>query len=51
MGLGIHVPARVMGQFAIFCLGYGSALRRFAIVMDKFSQFISIVKYNDKNLS
>ena len=45
-GLGIHVPARVMGQFAIFCLGYrscfvnlalvmGSALQKFALFMVK----------------
>ena len=27
-GLGIYVPARVMGQFVIFCLGY-----EFAVIM------------------
>ena len=42
----MHVPARVMGQFTIFlpglcviffefCPGYGPALRRFSIIMNK----------------
>ena len=45
-GLGIHVPAQVMGQFAIFCPGYrscfvnlalviGPGLHKFALVMVK----------------
>ena len=32
-GHGIHVPARVMGQFAVFCPGYGSCFVEFALVM------------------
>ena len=32
-GHGIHVPARVMGQFAVFCPGYGSCFLSFALVM------------------
>ena len=32
-GHGIHVPARVMGQFAVFCPGYGSCFVNFALVM------------------
>ena len=32
-GHGIHVPARVMGQFAVFCTGYGSCFVNFALVM------------------
>ena len=31
-GHGIHVPARVMGQFAVFCPGYGSCFVNFALV-------------------
>ena len=33
-GLGIHVPAWVMDQFAIFCPGYGSCFVNLALVMD-----------------
>ena len=32
-GHGIHVPARVMGQFAVFCPGYGSCFVNFALVI------------------
>ena len=32
-GLGKHVPARVMGQFAIFFPGYGSCFVYLALVM------------------
>ena len=32
-GHGIHVPARVMGQLAVFCPGYGSCFVNFALVM------------------
>ena len=32
-GHGIHVPARIMGQFAVFCPGYGSCFVNFALVM------------------
>ena len=34
-GLGKHVPARIMGQFAIFCSGYGcgSCFVNLALVM------------------
>ena len=32
-GLGMHVPARVMGQFAIFCPGYRSCFVNLALVM------------------
>ena len=32
-GHGIHVPARVMGQFVVFCPGYGSCFVNFALVM------------------
>ena len=53
------MPARVMGQFAIFCSGYrssfvnlalvmGSALQKFALVMVKCWQFIAIFNYYDK---
>ena len=31
-GLGIHVPARVMGQLVIFCPGYGSYFVNMACV-------------------
>ena len=33
LGLSKHVPARVMGQFAVFCPGYGSFFVNFALVM------------------
>ena len=32
-GLGILMPARVMGLFAVFCPGYGSCFVNFAMVM------------------
>ena len=32
MGHGIHVPARVMGQFVVFCPDYGSCFVNFALV-------------------
>ena len=32
--LGIHVPARVMGQFAVFCPGFGPCFVNFVRVMD-----------------
>ena len=32
-GLGIHVSARVMGKFAIFCPGYGSSLANLTLLM------------------
>ena len=32
-GPGIHVLARAMGQFAIFCPGYGSCFVNLALVM------------------
>ena len=32
-GQGIHVPAPVMGQFAVFCPGYGSCFVNFALDM------------------
>ena len=35
-GLGIHVPARIMGQFAIFCPDNGSCFVKLALVMDLF---------------
>ena len=32
-GHGIHVPARVMGQYSVFYPGYGSCFVNFALVM------------------
>ena len=32
-GLGIHVPARVMGKFPIHCPGYGSCFVNLALFM------------------
>ena len=37
-GLGIHVSAWVMGQFEIFCPGYGSCFVNFALVMGCFTE-------------
>ena len=36
MGHGIHVPARVMGQFVVFCPAYGSCFVNFALFMGSY---------------
>ena len=33
MRLSIHVPARVIGPFALFCPGYGSCFVNFSLVL------------------
>ena len=42
-GLCIHVPARVMGHFAIFCPGYGSCFVNLALIMGSALQKFALV--------
>ena len=48
-GLCIHVPARVMGQFAIFCPGYRSCFVNLALVMGSALQKFALVMVNASN--
>ena len=50
MELGIHVPVRVMGQFAIFCLCYVSCFVNLALVMSPLHGDLPQLWVNGSNL-
>ena len=49
-GLGIHVPARVMGQFPIFYSSYGSCFVNLALVMGLICRDFLFFRVNACNL-